>query len=273
MVFELVPQTEYAAYTALVSAVFALSLLLGPLLGGAINNHTTWRWVFLLNNTFLVGTSFTVPVIELPLRFQNVYNFSPFKAGLGLLPFAFTTAIGSTVASVAASKSRIPLIYILTAGTALQVIGFVLLSLVPTSEDVYHPQYGFQVIAALGVGANAGILILMTPFIVEKRDQSVAMGATVQFRMMGGAIGLAVVTSVFNSYTQSRLSKILLPDQLDAVLDTSHAIAALDPTLRSAVRTIFAEAYRLQFRILIGTAAAQYLATALMWQRKPLRAA
>lgn len=94
-----------------------------------------------------------------------------------------------------------------------------------------------------------------------------------QFRMMGGAIGLAVVTSVFNSYTQSRLSKILLPDQLDAVLDTSHAIAALDPTLRSAVRTIFAEAYRLQFRILIGTAAAQYLATALMWQRKPLRAA
>ncbi|KAL9079240.1 MAG: hypothetical protein Q9157_001858 [Trypethelium eluteriae] len=45
----MVPKAKYALYTSLVSTVFALSLLLGPLIGGAINDNTTWRWVFLLN--------------------------------------------------------------------------------------------------------------------------------------------------------------------------------------------------------------------------------
>jgi len=46
--FELIPPERYAAYTSIVSAVLAIGLLLGPLLGGVINNSTTWRWVFYL---------------------------------------------------------------------------------------------------------------------------------------------------------------------------------------------------------------------------------
>lgn len=46
--FELVPPPKYADYTALVAAVIALSLISGPLLGGVINAHSNWRWVFLL---------------------------------------------------------------------------------------------------------------------------------------------------------------------------------------------------------------------------------
>ena len=74
-------------------------------------------------------------------------------------------------ASMSASKFKIPLVLILITGTTLQVVGFVLLAKIPLSEVIYQPQYGFNVIAGLGVGINAGILILMTPFIVEKRDQ------------------------------------------------------------------------------------------------------
>lgn len=58
--FEMVPSSKYPTYTSVVSAIFALSLLLGPLIGGAINNHTTWRWVFILKYAapFCIFSSF-----------------------------------------------------------------------------------------------------------------------------------------------------------------------------------------------------------------------
>ncbi|KAL9046690.1 MAG: hypothetical protein Q9206_007015 [Seirophora lacunosa] len=46
---ELVPMTEYAKMASLMSVTFAISSLLGPILGGLICDHSTWRWVFYLN--------------------------------------------------------------------------------------------------------------------------------------------------------------------------------------------------------------------------------
>ena len=45
---EMVEPEKYARYAAITACTFALSYLLGPLLGGAICNNTTWRWVFLI---------------------------------------------------------------------------------------------------------------------------------------------------------------------------------------------------------------------------------
>ena len=39
---------EYPVYAAILSSVLAFSSLLGPLLGGLICDHTSWRWVFFL---------------------------------------------------------------------------------------------------------------------------------------------------------------------------------------------------------------------------------
>jgi len=49
VVTSVVPAEKYGKYMAIISSVMAVSAILGPLLGGAINDHTTWRWVFLLN--------------------------------------------------------------------------------------------------------------------------------------------------------------------------------------------------------------------------------
>jgi MFS family permease len=44
-----VPRDELGKYMAIVSSIFALSSILGPVLGGAITRHPMkWRWVFLL---------------------------------------------------------------------------------------------------------------------------------------------------------------------------------------------------------------------------------
>lgn len=45
---EMVPIERYPLYTTIVSSTFALAFLLGPLVGGVINDNTTWRWVFIL---------------------------------------------------------------------------------------------------------------------------------------------------------------------------------------------------------------------------------
>ncbi|KAI9662563.1 MAG: hypothetical protein M1821_008730 [Bathelium mastoideum] len=47
---QVVPRRELSKYMAIVSSVFALASILGPLLGGAITHHANnWRWVFYLN--------------------------------------------------------------------------------------------------------------------------------------------------------------------------------------------------------------------------------
>ncbi|RBQ79305.1 hypothetical protein FVER14953_21271 [Fusarium verticillioides] len=46
MVPLMVPPEKYATYISIMSSTFILSSVLGPILGGAITDHTTWRWVF-----------------------------------------------------------------------------------------------------------------------------------------------------------------------------------------------------------------------------------
>ena len=47
--YELVPKERYPAIAAEIAAATALGSLVGPLIGGAISEHSTWRWVFFLN--------------------------------------------------------------------------------------------------------------------------------------------------------------------------------------------------------------------------------
>lgn len=46
--YEMVPKVKLPIYGGLISVAVALATLMGPLLGGLINNHVTWRWVFYL---------------------------------------------------------------------------------------------------------------------------------------------------------------------------------------------------------------------------------
>lgn len=45
---EIIPRRKLPAYMSMVMAALAMSLVLGPLLGGGITLHGSWRWIFLL---------------------------------------------------------------------------------------------------------------------------------------------------------------------------------------------------------------------------------
>ena len=96
---------------------------------------------------------------------------------------------------------------------------------------------------------------------------AVAMSAVVQFRTMGGAIGLAVVTNVMSAYVRKHLREILAPAQINALLETTEAFASLSPETADIVRTTFAHGYNLQMQIMIGFSAAQIPAALLMWKK------
>ncbi|KAI4101558.1 MAG: hypothetical protein L6R37_004884 [Teloschistes peruensis] len=46
---EITPAAKFGLVSGCISAVFASSSILGPIIGGAITSTTTWRWVFYLN--------------------------------------------------------------------------------------------------------------------------------------------------------------------------------------------------------------------------------
>lgn len=84
---------------------------------------------------------------------------------------------------------------------------------------------------------------------------------------MGGVLGLAIVTCVFNSFVESRLGTRLSGEQLNAILRSAQTIATLDPRIRDTVRHVFAEGYDLQMRVVVGFAAAQFGASGLMMDK------
>lgn len=110
-------------------------------------------------------------VIQIPQRFQAVNGLSPLDAAIRLLPFALASPFGSALAPLIAKKAKIPPLYLCLVGSALQLIGFALLTTTPHSMDIFVGQYGYQFIAGLGVGINLACLVVMAPFTVEERDK------------------------------------------------------------------------------------------------------
>ena len=96
------------------------------------------------------------------------------------------------------------------------------------------------------------------------------MGASNQFRSLGGVIGLAVATNVLSSYVKSKLRSRLTPEQLDSLLQAFANTNSLPVELQKAIQVAYSDGYNLQMKILIGFGCAQILVLALMWER-PMR--
>lgn len=53
IISDLVPLRERGNFIAIVLTVYSIGTTLGPFVGGAIVETTTWRWVFYLNCTLI----------------------------------------------------------------------------------------------------------------------------------------------------------------------------------------------------------------------------
>lgn len=99
------------------------------------------------------------------------------------------------------------------------------------------------------------------------------MGAIAQFRILGGCIGLAIVTAVQHGYLRAHLNRFLGSNLVEAVLQSTSTISTLVTGQQEMVRETYAASYNLQMKVLAGIAGAQMLTSLLMWQKDPIKAA
>lgn len=103
VIAEVTPIQHAGLAVGMMSSVFAVASLLGPILGGAITSHTTWRWVFYLN--LPPGVIISILVIAF------------FPRNAGPLPITWTTIQGIDFIGIAASLAgSVLLIFALESG-------------------------------------------------------------------------------------------------------------------------------------------------------------
>lgn len=212
-----------------------------------------------------------VCIINIPQRFQIVNGSSPIGAGVELLSFSVSCPIGIIACSILAGRLSIPFCYIILAGVACQVSGLFLYSCAGPVTHLWLGQFGYLVLAGLGVGLSVAAFYMAAPLVVDQDDQSAAVGMGIQFRTLGGVLGVAASASILNHYIQSRLSSTLLPSELAALYETTESILSLSSNVQTHVREVYAMAYNMQMRLAGSFSVAQLFAVALMWKRNNVR--
>lgn len=87
---------------------------------------------------------------------------------------------------------------------------------------------------------------------------------------MGGATGLAIVTTVTNRFIKTHLSEISTYTHVHDTIRSRNSLMLLLPSSLGPVPETFARGYKLQMRILIGTSVAQIPFSLRVWQKRKL---
>ncbi|MFJ1674239.1 MULTISPECIES: MFS transporter [unclassified Streptomyces] len=129
--------------------------------------------------------------------FQGVLGYSPTEAGLRMLPW---TGMPMLVAPVAGALSdRFGGRPVVVAGLVLQAIGLALFATVIGPDASYASQLPGLIVGGVGMAmyfAPAASLVMSS---VRPAEQGIASGASNALREVGGALGVAVLATVFSS--------------------------------------------------------------------------
>ena len=161
----------------------------------------------------------------LSLFIQNVMGYSPLRAGFAFLPFSFGIILSAT--TVSSLINRIDPRYIAGVGTlvaSMALFGFSRLSVPDSAPDVlkalttgenlgadvsYWTQIlPFVVVMALGMGAVFVPLTLTAVHHVRQEDSGIGSGVLNTMQQVGGALGLAVLSTVASHYSTAHADKI-----------------------------------------------------------------
>jgi len=180
----------------------------------------------------------------LSLFIQNVMGYSPLKAGFAFLPFSVGIIISATIVSNLANK--IDPRYLAGVGTlmaSVALFGFSRLSVPDGGADVLHAVgtgsalgsdvsywtqiMPFVVLMALGMGAVFVPLTLTAVHHVRAEDSGVGSGVLNTMQQVGGALGLAVLSTVGSHFTNNHIDKI--------APTIGRGLSGLDPNVSSAL--------------------------------------
>ncbi|GAA2715991.1 MULTISPECIES: DHA2 family efflux MFS transporter permease subunit [Streptomyces] len=161
---------------------------------------------------------------------QNVLHYSPTEAGLRMLPWTAMPMVAAPLSGILAD--RIGSRPVVAAGLVLQATGLAWFAVVIDPGVTYTTQLPALIVSGIGMGlffAPAAKLVMSS---VRPAEQGMASGANNALREVGGALGIAVLSTVFSSHggyeSPSRFTDGLTPALwTGAAMVTVAALAAL----------------------------------------------
>jgi EmrB/QacA subfamily drug resistance transporter len=135
------------------------------------------------------------------LYIQRVLGYGPLEAGVAFLPFSAGIMISAGIASQFAA--RIGVRPIAAAGMLLSAAGLLLLTQLPVHGSYLTNVLPSIALSSLGMGAVFMPLTLIATTGLEDADQGLASGLFNTSQQVGGALGLAVLSTLATSKSSS----------------------------------------------------------------------
>jgi EmrB/QacA subfamily drug resistance transporter len=135
------------------------------------------------------------------LYIQRILGYRPLEAGLAFLPFTAGIMASAGIASQFAPRLGVRLVA--GVGMALSVGGLLLLTQLPVHGSYAADVLPSILLSSLGMGAVFMALTLIATTGLEASDQGLASGIFNTSQQVGGALGLAVLSTLAASRTSA----------------------------------------------------------------------
>jgi EmrB/QacA subfamily drug resistance transporter len=149
----------------------------------------------------LVGAVTFSEFFVLTLYVQDVLHYSAVQSGVAFVAFALSVVVASNLSQVVVGRFGIR--GTLTAGLVLATISLGLLTRVPVHGHYFWNLFPAFVLGGTGLGFSFVPVTIASLTGVDREDAGVASGLVNTSRQIGGAIGLAAVSTIAASAASS----------------------------------------------------------------------
>jgi EmrB/QacA subfamily drug resistance transporter len=184
------------------------------------------------------------------LYVQGTLGFSPVQAGLAFLPLTAGIILFSGIAQ--AAIARVGVRWVAMVGMATAAIGLMLLSLAPVDGSYAADVLPGLLVMSAGLGFTFVPLTLIATTNVADRDAGLASGLFNSSQQIGGALGLAILSTV-------------------AASTTTDALPSGAPTAAQQASALV-EGYQMAFAVGAGLMIVGVIVTALFIRRRDVAA-
>ena len=151
----------------------------------------------------LLGASLISMFFFITLYMQQVLGYSPIHAGLSYLPLALTIVVAAGVGGQLVTRFGFK--PILAVGMLLIALGLVWFSRVSAGGSFLGDILGASLLAAAGLGFGFVTSTIAAVSGIREHEQGLASGLINTSQQIGGAIGLAVLSTIATSQTNHLL--------------------------------------------------------------------
>jgi EmrB/QacA subfamily drug resistance transporter len=222
---------------------------------------------------FMIGLIMFGVIIYIPLYLQTVHSASPTASGLEILPLVmgmlFTFIPSGRLITRWGRYKIFPIL-----GTAICSVGLLLLSrMTPTTPSALSDL--FMMIVGVGLGLVMQVLVVAVQNSVPHSQLGTATSSSTFFRTIGGAFGVALFGTIFNSRLYAEFPKYLPASIVKQIAHTSLSsnpsqLDALPPAIHQGFVQSFSHALDLVFLISVPFAVVAFV-LALFLKEIPLR--